>query len=146
MKIWLRTTAAVIAAAQGAAALAQDSLVLDEILVESASRDPRALLDTPVAVTVLSGEQLAVKQATDFQQLIGDAPGLTIEGGPRSIAQEPNIRGFQDEQVVLRFDGGRSNFDQAHRGRFFVDPDIVERVEIVRGGGSTLFGSRPSAA
>ncbi len=131
----------VVALASATGAMAQDSFMLDEILVESASRDARPLLDTPVAVTVLEGEALAVKQATDFQQLLGDAPGVTIEGGPRSISQEPNIRGFQDEQIVLRFDGGRSNFDQAHRGRFFVDPDIVQRVEIVRGGGSTLYGS-----
>ena len=68
-------------------------------------------------------------------------PGVTIDGGPRGIAQEPNIRGFRDEQIVLRFDGGRFTFNQAHRGRFFIDPDIVRRVEVVRGGGSTLFGS-----
>lgn len=87
------------------------------------------------------GEALQEKQATNFQELIGDVPGLTIEGGPRAIAQEPNIRGFQDEQIVLRFDGGRFNFNQAHRGRFFIDPDIVQRVEVIRGGGSTLYGS-----
>jgi hemoglobin/transferrin/lactoferrin receptor protein len=73
--------------------------------------------------------------------LIGDVPGLLIEGGPRGVAQEPNIRGFQDEQVVLRLDGGRLNFNRGHSGRFFFDPDIIQRVEVVRGGASTLFGS-----
>jgi hemoglobin/transferrin/lactoferrin receptor protein len=115
--------------------------MLDEITVVSAARDARPLLDTPVTATVREGEALEERQATDFQQLIGDVPGLTIAGGPRSIAQEPNIRGFTDDQIVLRFDGGRFNFDQAHRGRFFVDPGVVERVEVIRGGGSTLYGS-----
>ncbi len=81
--------------------------MLDEIVV-SAARDPRPLLDTPASATVREGEALAVRQATDFQELIGDVPGLTIEGGPRSIAQEPSIRGFQNDQIVLRVDGGVS--------------------------------------
>ncbi len=130
------------ATATATGAAAQDgSLVLDEITIVSAARDARPLLDTPVAATVLEGEALAVKQATNFQELIGDAPGVMILGGPRGIAQEPNIRGFTDDQVVLRFDGGRANFNDAHRGRFFIDPDIIQRVEIIRGGGSTLYGS-----
>lgn len=132
---------AIVALVATTATNAQESFVLDPILVVSAARDARPLLDTPVAATVLGGERLDVKQATDFQELIGDAPGLTIEGGPRGMAQEPNIRGFQNDQVVLRLDGGRFNFDQAHRGRFFIDPDLVQRVEIIRGGGSTLYGS-----
>jgi hemoglobin/transferrin/lactoferrin receptor protein len=123
----------------GAPALSQE--LLDTILVETAARDARPLLETPTAVTVIERETLERRQANTFHELIGDAPGVSIGGGPRGIAQEPNIRGFTDEQVVLRLDGGRFNFNQAHRGRFFLDPDIVERVEVVRGGGSTLYGS-----
>ncbi len=132
-------TAAVAVAGTGAAA--QESFVLQPIVVESAARDERALLDTTVSATVVTGEALADKQATDFQELIGAVPGLTIEGGPRAISQQPNIRGFQDDQIVMRIDGGRFNFGTAHKGRFFIDPDIVERVEVLRGGGSTLYGS-----
>ncbi|MDP5335133.1 MAG: TonB-dependent receptor plug domain-containing protein, partial [Paracoccaceae bacterium] len=115
--------------------------MLDPILLGSAFRDDRAILDTPVAASVVEGEVLERKLAGDFEELIGDIPGVTIDGGPRGISQEPNIRGFRDEQIVLRFDGGRLNFGQAHRGRFFLDPALVQRVEVVRGGGSTLFGS-----
>lgn len=132
--------ATAVVAASGVSA--QDAgFMLDTITVTSASRDARPLLDTPVAATVLEGEALAVKQATNFQELIGDQPGVLIAGGPRPIAQEPNIRGFSDDQIVMRYDGGRSNFNDAHRGRFFIDPDIIQRIEIIRGGGSTLYGS-----
>lgn len=133
--------AAAVAAGTAGARAQEPALMLDEITITSAARDARPLLDTPVAATVLEGEALAVKQATSYQELIGDAPGVAILGGPRGISQEPNIRGFSDDQIVLRFDGGRMNFNDAHRGRFFIDPDIIERVEIVRGGGSTLYGS-----
>lgn len=138
--VLLLTTA--LASGTAIAARAQDpGVMLDPILLGSAFRDDRAILDTPVAASVVEGEVLERKLAGDFEELIGDIPGVTIDGGPRGISQEPNIRGFRDEQIVLRFDGGRLNFGQAHRGRFFLDPALVQRVEVVRGGGSTLFGS-----
>ncbi|MEL6420573.1 MAG: TonB-dependent receptor plug domain-containing protein, partial [Pseudomonadota bacterium] len=118
-----------------------DDLVADEITVYGGARDERGLLETPNAVTVVDQEQIRRRQASTYEELIGDIPGVSIEGGPRGIAQEPNIRGFQDEQVVIRIDGARQNFNLAHRGRFFTDPDALKRVEVLRGGNSTLFGS-----
>jgi hemoglobin/transferrin/lactoferrin receptor protein len=138
----LMTSALVAAATLGQGTQAQElGFTLDAITLGSALRDERALLDTPVSASIVSGEALANRQAGDFQELIGDLPGLTIDGGPRGISHEPNIRGFRDEQIVLRFDGGRFTFGQAHRGRFFLDPDLVRSVEVVRGGGSSLYGS-----
>ncbi|QIE56963.1 TonB-dependent hemoglobin/transferrin/lactoferrin family receptor [Pikeienuella piscinae] len=122
-------------------ARAEGPILLEDIVVESASRDARSVLDATTGVTVVDRGEMDRRQASDFEGLIGDTPGLTIEGGPRGAAQEPNIRGFSDDQVVLRLDGGRFNFNQGHRGRFFIDPEIVERVEVIRGGGSTLHGS-----
>ncbi|WP_299747780.1 TonB-dependent hemoglobin/transferrin/lactoferrin family receptor [uncultured Tateyamaria sp.] len=133
---------AAIAAVFASSVQAQEAPVeLPPLILGTALRDDRNILDTPVAVTVVEGEELDRGQADTFDELVGDLPGVLIEGGPRGVAQEPNIRGFQDEQVVLRLDGGRLNFNRGHSGRFFFDPDIVQRVEVVRGGGSTLFGS-----
>ncbi|MEO0362752.1 MAG: TonB-dependent receptor, partial [Pseudomonadota bacterium] len=133
--------AAIAAVSSAAEASSKEPILLEDVVVRNAARDARTVLDTPVGATVLEREALERRQADTFEELIGDAPGVLIEGGPRGAAQEPNIRGFADEQIVLRVDGGRFNFNQAHRGRFFLDPDIVERVEIVRGGGSTVQGS-----
>ncbi|MEP0961225.1 MAG: TonB-dependent receptor [Roseobacter sp.] len=119
----------------------EEPFQLPPVVLGTPLRVERDLLDTPVAASVIEAGSLESRQADTYEELIGDIPGVTIDGGPRGISQEPNIRGFQDEQIVLRFDGGRLNFNQAHRGRFFFDPEIVQRVEVVRGGGSTLFGS-----
>ncbi|MEL6576555.1 MAG: TonB-dependent receptor plug domain-containing protein, partial [Pseudomonadota bacterium] len=117
------------------------ALQLPEIVVFGAARDERGLLETPNAVSVVGEQEIIRRQPSTYEELIGDLPGVTIEGGPRGISQEPNIRGFQDEQVIIRVDGARQNFDLAHRGRFFTDPSILKRVEVLRGGQSTLFGS-----
>ncbi|MEL7173131.1 MAG: TonB-dependent receptor plug domain-containing protein, partial [Pseudomonadota bacterium] len=117
------------------------ALQLPEIVVFGAARDERGLLETPNAVSVVGEQEIIRRQPSTYEELIGDLPGVTIEGGPRGISQEPNVRGFQDEQVIIRVDGARQNFDLAHRGRFFTDPSILKRVEVLRGGQSTLFGS-----
>ncbi len=119
----------------------QDTFRLPDILIFGAARDERALLDTPNAASVVGEEAIRRRQPSTYADMLDDVPGVTIEGGPRGVSQEVNIRGFQDEQVVLRFDGGRQNFNLAHRGRFFTDPMILKQVEVLRGGASTLFGS-----
>ncbi|WP_418591932.1 TonB-dependent hemoglobin/transferrin/lactoferrin family receptor [Ponticoccus sp. (in: a-proteobacteria)] len=122
-------------------AAAQDGMSLGTLLLETVFRDSRPMTEAPVAATALDAKDLARVQATDFESLIGDIPGVNIFGGPRGMSQTPSIRGFDDDQIVLRLDGGRLNFGQAHRGRFFIDPELVQRVEVIRGGGSTLYGS-----
>lgn len=113
---------------------------LPEVTVFGAARNGRGLLETPSAVTVISGADMDRLQPSTYEDVMSDAPGVVIQGG-RGVAQEPNIRGFQDEQVVIRVDGARQNFDLQHRGRFFVDPALLKQVEILRGGASSMFGS-----
>ncbi|GAW34274.1 heme/hemopexin utilization protein C precursor [Roseovarius sp. A-2] len=129
------------ASAQEGEAAAQDTFRLPDIVIFGAARDERALLDTPNAASVVGEEEIRRRQPSTYAEMLDDVPGLSIEGGPRGVSQEINIRGFQDEQVVLRLDGGRQNFNLAHRGRFFTDPMILKQVEVLRGGASTLFGS-----
>ena len=129
------------AAAQEGEAASGDTFRLPDIVIFGAARDERALLDTPNAASVVGEESIRRRQPSTYAEMLDDVPGLSIEGGPRGVSQEINIRGFQDEQVVLRLDGGRQNFNLAHRGRFFTDPMILKQVEVLRGGASTLFGS-----
>ena len=138
--------AAGAAALATAAAAAQETdgtgaVVAPEITVFGGARDERDLLQTPNAVSVIGEREIIRRSPSTYEELIGDLPGVTIDGGPRGVSQEPNIRGFRDEQVVIRLDGARQNFNLAHRGRFFTDPAILREVEVLRGGASTLFGS-----
>lgn len=115
--------------------------VFRETVVVTASRAEAPLLTTPAAVAVRTGDELASEAARSFTDLFEGMPGISIQGNARRITESPNIRGFADQQVVVRQDGGRQNWGAAHGGRFFTDPDLLERVEVLRGANSAVFGS-----
>lgn len=107
----------------------------------TATRTPRPRFTTPAAVSSLNREDIQQALPYGFQDLFQTVPGAIMVGGPRRIAEEPAIRGFQDEQVVIRNGGARQNFNHAHRGRFFLDPALLKRVEVLRGASSAVYGS-----
>ncbi len=110
-------------------------------VIEVSTRTPRSLFETPAAVGVVDGAYIQLLQPVGFQEVFDTVPGVEIMGGARRIAEEPSIRGFSDTQIILRVDGARRNFDLAHRGRFLLDPELVKRIEVMRGSSSTLYGS-----
>ena len=110
-------------------------------MVVTASRAESPLLTAPAAIAVRTEEELASEAARTFADLFEGIPGVAIQGNARRITEAPNIRGFADQQVVVRQDGGRQNFNAAHGGRFFTDPDLLQRVEVLRGANSAVFGS-----
>jgi hemoglobin/transferrin/lactoferrin receptor protein len=113
---------------------------IEEVTV-TATRVERLVFTTPTAVSVLSRDNIQLYQPLSYADVLEGVPGVAIQGGSRRISEEPNIRGFLDNQVVIRLDNARQNFDLAHRGRFFVDPDLVNRIEVLRGSASALYGS-----
>lgn len=112
-----------------------------ERITVTATRLERPVFDTPSAVSVIDREDVQRFQPLAYADVLEGIPGVAIQGGSRRISEEPSIRGFLDSQIVIRLDGARQNFDLAHRGRFFVDPDLVQRIEVLRGSASALYGS-----
>ena len=130
-------------AEQGKRAAGNDGLRqarLDNITVV-ATRTERELFTTPAAVSRLDAVAIDEVQPYGYNDLFETLPGITVQGGPRRIAEEPAIRGFADEQVVIRIDGTRQSFNQAHRGRFLLDPDLLKSIEVQRGAASAAYGS-----
>lgn len=95
----------------------------------------------PFAVSVVGQEDLQDMQATSFDDALRNIPTFDSSAGPRKISEEPSLRGLSDRRLVLKVDGIRRNFRAQYAGRYFVDPYLVERVEVVRGANSAIDGS-----
>lgn len=114
--------------------------VLDTITV-IAERSEGELSRVPASVTVIEEEALRRQQAESLADVLGRVPSVELNGGPRTTAMQPSIRGLGGERIVIRTDGVRQNFSSGHRGRFFSDTGQLGGVEILRGSASALYGS-----
>jgi hemoglobin/transferrin/lactoferrin receptor protein len=127
-------------AAQAADAAAADFAQLDEITVY-ATRNPIPAFDYAGQVTVIGKDVIEDFNPSTLADIFDAVPGAAIGGGPRRSGMTPDVRGLSGEGVLILFDGARQSFLSGHDGRFFVDPDLVRAVEVVRGPTSALYGS-----
>jgi len=90
--------------------------------------------------SVYSKDQIQTLIPSTLDDVLRISPNVQADGGPRSTAEEFNIRGLGNQRIVFRIDGARLNFHSGHRGRVFVEPDILKSVSVLRGP-SSIYGS-----
>ncbi|WP_052378839.1 TonB-dependent receptor domain-containing protein [Polycyclovorans algicola] len=123
------------------AALAHEPGVVLPDLTVSAGRVEQVQGQTIAPISVIDRETLDQRQARSLDDVLQEIPGVTASSGPRRDALQPTLRGLSDGRVVVRIDGARQNLQINHRGQTFFDPALLQRVEVLRGPASTLYGS-----
>ncbi|MCI0912227.1 TonB-dependent receptor [Pseudomonas putida] len=125
---------------------AGNAIALQQMTV-SATRSAQDVSQVPSTVSVQTREQLDRQNVNDIQELVRYEPGVSVGGvGQRSGLNGYNIRGIDGERILTQIDGVSipdSFFygPYAQTQRNYVDPEIVKRVEILRGPASVLYGS-----
>lgn len=125
---------------------APQEFVLDEYVV-TAARTETKLVDTPANVTVVDASKIEEGRYSDVSEVLKDVPGATvIDDGTGATEKKIYLNG--DDRVLVMVDGRRVNFDVgATNGRSSYDmnmlPDVslIERIEVVKGHGGSLYGS-----
>ncbi|MZR32276.1 TonB-dependent hemoglobin/transferrin/lactoferrin family receptor [Sneathiella litorea] len=112
---------------------------LDTVTVY-ATRSPQSSFEVPAMTSNIDTEAPGNALAGDTGDLLEFTPGVEVADGPRRNGQTVSIRGFDDEAIITLIDGRRQNFEAAHDGRFFIDPSLLKRVEIVKGASSSIYG------
>lgn len=126
--------------------VAGNTIALQQVTV-SATRSAQDVSQVPSSVSVQTRGQLDRQNVNDIQQLVRYEPGVSVSGtGQRSGLNGYNIRGIDGERVLTQVDGVSipdSFFygPYAQTQRNYVDPEIIKRVEILRGPASVLYGS-----
>lgn len=113
---------------------------LDEVIVEARKRS-EPLRDLPLAVDVLDRETLERAGVADLYDVAARTPGLYFESMWGGFGSAPVLRGqaqptFGGDNVGVFVDG----VYQANRPGIDVEPLDLERIEVVRGPQSALFG------
>ncbi|EXJ16429.1 TonB-dependent hemoglobin/transferrin/lactoferrin family receptor [Imhoffiella purpurea] len=109
-----------------------------EVTAAKTQLDP---FEIPEFVSVLDRAAIEREQPTNLGDLLRDLPNVAIGGGPRGQGQTLTIRGLSDERILFLVDGVRQNFVRGHNARVFIEPDLIGRVELLRGPASALWGS-----
>lgn len=125
-----------------AAALADAPAELDPIVV-TATRTPIAASESLVPVTVVTREQIERSLATDVLDLLRFEAGLDVArtGGPGQSAAV-FIRGSESNHALVLVDGVRVNPGTIGGAPLqHLAPSIIERIEIVKGVRSSLYGT-----
>jgi iron complex outermembrane receptor protein len=119
-----------------------------EDVVVTATRQSTKLQETPVAVTVVSNEEIAERNITTARDLAGEVPGVTIlRSGITPLTQVFFIRGIGESDPI--FDPAIAQYvDDVYLPRAInglSDLTDIERVEVLRGPQGTLFGDNADA-
>lgn len=115
---------------------------VNETLVVTASQIDQPLSRTPDSVTVINGREIDAKQQFTLAAALRSVPGLTLQqnGGPGTVTSLFTRGGESDFTLVL-VDGIRANAFGGGLDLSQVPLEDVERIEIVRGPQSALYGS-----
>lgn len=117
--------------------------LLPEILVTTSTRTANPLSKTAASISVVSSEMLEERQAVTASQVLKKQPNVEFGGGPRVNGEIPAIRGVFGPSITLTIDGARQNDSTSPglKSPLFIDPYFLQRVEILRGPASSLYGS-----
>jgi len=126
--------------ANGAAAADTDP---GETIVVTATRTEIPLSEATVPVTVITREDIELSLATDLGELLRFEAGIDLgrNGGPGQ-ATSIFLRGTESNHTLVLIDGVRMNPGTLGGAAIqHIAPEVIERVEIVKGARSALFGT-----
>lgn len=130
------------------AAAAQDSAVVEELIVTAQKRE-QGLSQVPISITALSGEQLERSGVSRVEDLYAIAPSVSFSPAQSSSGAGLRIRGVGSAAFSSATESSVSTIIDGvvagPGGAALTDLFDVARVEVLRGPQGTLFGKNSSA-
>lgn len=126
-------------------ARAEDLPALEMVTV--VGKQPQPLQEAAAAVSVISADEIEAALAFDLRDALRREPGVSVARDPHRFgAGGVTLRGLGGNRVLVETDGvpAAKTFavgSFSNTGGQFADLEIVERIELLRGPASALYGS-----
>lgn len=119
-------------------------VTLPEVVI-TATRVPTSAIQLASSFTLISREEIAGKQKFELIELLREVPGLSVtQSGGIGTMSNVFLRGANTNHTLVILDGTVLNDPSSISGAYdfsSLSTDNIERIEIVRGPQSTLYGS-----
>jgi hemoglobin/transferrin/lactoferrin receptor protein len=140
-RLTVAISAIVAATAQGSEITPQDSKRLEETVV-TASRSAQRVFDSHASLSVITEEDLARTTVPSVAELLRDLPGVQVTDSGQPGQARIRIRGEESRRTAVLINGQEVTDHHEVGTPLTLHPSMLERVELVRGSGSVLYGSR----
>ncbi len=118
-----------------------DTTWLDTITVVG-TKTERSVQDNPRSVTVLTAKDIERGTTSDIAELLRDVPGVEVADNSVAGMKRLRIRGESSRRVTILVDGQEITDHSTYGTPLLIDPATVERIEVVRGPSSVLYGAK----
>ncbi len=120
----------------------QDPDLMDPIVV-TATLGPKTVGESLSSVTVIEEEEIRRQQPKEFREVIASQPGVSVTGnGSYGKQTSVFLRGNASDASILLVDGIRIRSVTVGGPAWqYLPPQLINRVEIVRGSRSSLYGA-----
>jgi vitamin B12 transporter len=142
-----KSTISLVACATLVASLEANTLQIDPIIV-SASKTEQSLKDVTANVHIITADEMEEKHITTVAEALNLLSGISfVSNGGLGTTTSVNVRGFDTKRILVLIDGIRYNDPTGLSGAPFEHLMIsdIERVEVVKGAQSGVWGSDASA-
>ncbi len=120
-----------------------------DTLVVTATGAQQWIRDAPASISVISREEIERKPVTSIGQLLSTVPGVTGGYALSGAQSKIRLRGLPEQYTLILIDGRRQgnssgvNYrdDLGPQDLNWLSPDMIERIDVVRGPMSSLYGS-----
>lgn len=121
---------------------ALNEYVLDPMMVTAARYEKRDV-DIPAATEIYDQQKIEKLGANNVMEIVKNIPGFTLTASPTGNTYI-GFRGIAKDNVAILVNGIPLNQD-GNYDLESISADIIDRIEVVKGGATVLYGSNASA-
>ncbi|MGI3452973.1 TonB-dependent receptor plug domain-containing protein, partial [Citrobacter arsenatis] len=132
-------------AASAATSTTHASAPDDDTVIVTANRSESSLWDSPATIQVIDRQTLQNSTSVSIADDLQDIPGVEVTDNALAGRKQIRIRGEASSRVLILIDGQVVSYQRAgqnYGAGLLIDESALERIEVVKGPYSVLYGSQ----